>query len=160
MYADYNDYISLYSEISTQDFNRLGYDASKQIDYQTTGVDGIVKLKHYFPTDADDAEAVKRCCCALVNALFNVEQIQASAGVVQREDGTFTGRGISSINSGSESISFSSGSTASVYSKAASDEVEQGKMIDSIVRRYLSNTKDSNGVNLLYMGVYPCINGQ
>ena len=160
MYATYNDYLALYPEIPETDFNRLGYDASKEIDYQTTGVDGVFKLKYFFPTDTDDAEAVKRCCCALVNALYSVEQIQASAGVVQREDGVFVGRGVASLHSGSESITYASGSTASTYTKAASDDVARMKMVDSIVRRYFVNVKDSNGVNLLYLGAYPCINGQ
>ena len=160
MYATYNEYLSLYPEISEQDFNRLGYDASREMDYQTTGVDGVAKLKSFFPTDADDAEAVKRCCCAMVNSLYNVEQIQNASGVVMREDGTYAGRGVSSLHSGSESITFLSGSTASVYTKAASDEVQKANMIDAVVRRYLAGAKDSNGVNLLFMGVYPCISGQ
>lgn len=160
-YITYNEYLALYDEIPEKDFNRLSYDAQKAVEYQTTGVDGVQKLKHFFPTDPDDIEAVKRCCCALVNAFYNVEQIANSAGVVMREDGTYTGRGVSSISSGSESISFSTGgSSQSVYTKAAASEAEKQQMIDSTVRNYLANAKDKNGVRLLYMGVYPCINGR
>lgn len=162
LYADYTDFTRLYGTVIQEPaFNRLSYDASREIDFQTTGVDGIRKLKEFFPTDPDDVEAIKRCCCALVDALYNVEQATKAAGVIAREDGTYTGRGVSSISSGSESISFSAGgSSQSVYTKAAASEADRQQMIGSTVRNYLANAKDKNGVRLLYMGVYPCINGR
>ena len=155
-FATYSDYIALYDAIPETDFNRLCYDASRTIEAQTTGVDGINKLKYFFPDDADDAEAVERCCCALVNALYNIGQVTKAAGVVQREDGTFSGAGVSSISSGSESISFSSGN-GSVYTKAAASEADRNVMIGSILTQYLSGVKDKNGVNLLYVGAYPYV---
>lgn len=159
LYADYTDFTRLYgSVIQEPAFNRLSYDASREIDFQTTGVDGIRKLSEFFPTDPDDVEAVKRCCCALVDVLFNVEQATRAAGVIAREDGTYTGRAITSINSGSESISFATaGASASVYSQAASSEAARQVLLSSTVKRYLSGAKDSNGVNLLYLGVYPLV---
>ena len=153
MYLTYVEYIALYDEIAVKDFNRLCYDASKTIDAQTTGVDGIQKLKHFYPEDDD---AIKRCCGALVNALYNVEQITKASGVVQRDDGTFSGAGVSSISSGSESITFSSGN-GSVYTKSASNEADKSTMVNSIIAQYLTGETDANGVNLLYMGVYPYV---
>lgn len=159
VYAEYADFTALYgSDVPQTDFNRLVYDASAQIDYYVTTVDGVNKLKHFFPEDTDDAEAVKRCACALVNALCQIEQAQSAAGVVTREDGTITTKGIASISSGSESISFLSGaSNASVISEAAKSESTKNALIVDTVFRYLRGHRDANGVNLLFVGVYPYV---
>ena len=159
VYAEYSDYTALYgTDISQTDFNRLVYDASSLVDHYVTTVDGVNKLKFFFPTDEDDVEAVKRCTCALVNTQYQVEQIQSSAGVIQHEDGTVTGKTVTSISSGSESMSFASGSSsASVLSEAAKSEAVREELITSQVFRYLRGHKDKNGVNLLYVGVYPYV---
>ena len=78
-YADYSRYTSIYGEgsISEIDFNRFSYDASRYMDYCTTGVDGVKKLKIAHPTDADDAEAVIRCACALIHDMSEMPQKNA-----------------------------------------------------------------------------------
>lgn len=60
-YIDYEYYKTLFGEkaIPEADFNRLVWDSCKKIDNATTGVDNVKKLKIAFPTDEDDAEAVK-----------------------------------------------------------------------------------------------------
>lgn len=62
-YIDFSDYLWIYSdsEITPGEFSRYAWEASRLIDIQTTGVDGVKKPT---PTDEDDLECVKRCCAA------------------------------------------------------------------------------------------------
>ena len=63
---------------------------------------------------------------------------------------------VSSVTAGAESISYATGgSTETVFSKALADESEKERMLQRIVKKYLSGVSDANGVNLLYMGEYP-----
>ena len=50
MYVEYEFYTSLYGAdaIKETEFNRLSWEACKKVDYHTTGVDGLKKLKHFF----------------------------------------------------------------------------------------------------------------
>ena len=66
-YVDYEYYKTLYGEKAIQetDFKRLLWDAEREIDKTTSGVDGVRKLQVAFPTNEEDAETVKRCVCAL-----------------------------------------------------------------------------------------------
>ena len=78
MYVNYEDYVSLYGEKSMEEatFNRLSWYAEKKIDINTTGIDGIKKLKIAFPIDEDDIEAVKRCALSLTDIMYQVEQAE------------------------------------------------------------------------------------
>lgn len=154
-YVDIESYIALYGEIEETAFNRLLWDASRVLDSETSGVDGYKKLKHAFPTDEEDAETVRRCVCVLVNTMHRVEKA-ASNAYVEREDGTVVGRLVSSISSGSESISYSTGAST-VVDKVVSGALDAAELYRNTVRRYLSGVQDSNGVNLLYGGVYPVL---
>ena len=64
-YVDYEYYKTLYGEkaLAEADFTRLLWDAEREIDKATSGVDGVRKLQVAFPTSDYDAEAVKRCVC-------------------------------------------------------------------------------------------------
>ena len=156
-YATYNEYISLYEDgINTSEFNRLLWDASELMNDQTTGVDGICKLRLFPPTDLHDAEAVKRCACELVSVLYRIEETEkVSSGVVIREDGTVGGKKISSVSSGSESITYAANGSASTIDAAVVDLVARKKLLCGITKKHLTGAKDANGVNLLYAGVYP-----
>ena len=157
-YATYEDYVTFYSHgMDRAEFNRLAYDASVLVDSYVTTVDGVNKLRYFFPTDEYDVQAVKRCVCALISSLHQLEEIEsASSGIIVREDGTVTGRSVTSISSGSESMSFSAvGSGASMLNAAAKSEAARNELIASQVFKYLRGHKDANGINLLYVGVYP-----
>ena len=80
-YVDYEYYKSLHGEkaISEADFNRLLWDAEREIDKATSGVDNVRKLKVAFPTNEEDAETVKRCVCALVEFLKQIEDAERNA---------------------------------------------------------------------------------
>lgn len=153
MYITIEEYKALYGEISDQDFNRVAYDSCREVDRQTTGIDNVKKLRDYFPEDADDAEAVKRCVCALAHDIYSISQL------LEKSDGGDTaGKTIASISSGSESISYAT--TANIYQTASSDVKAKEELFSNTIKKYLSGVTDKNGVNLLYMGAYPCIRTQ
>lgn len=157
-YIDYEYFTSLYPEIPEADFNRLSWEASRKMDVLTTGVDGVKKLKVAFPTDEDDAEAVKRCACALVDILYQIKQAEETAksasGYTETEDG-LKGKVISSVSAGNESISYAVGKSATAETwldKALSDSKELDSKMNGTIREYLSGINDANGVPLLYLG--------
>ena len=155
MYVEYEFYTSLYGAdaIKETEFNRLSWEACKKVDYHTTGVDGLKKLKHFFPSDEEDAEAVKRCVCKLIDTMQKVNLAEDASGYVAREDGTLQGKLVASVSAGNESISYSAGKNA--INTAANDSATREKLYMDIITEYLSGVTDANGVNLLYMGVYP-----
>jgi hypothetical protein len=109
------------------------------------------------PAD-DDNTAVVNCACKIVNMLYQIEEAEKSAslsrGYVETEDG-LRGKIISSATAGNVSVSYSTGSAKTAADIAVTDRKERKKMIDETIRDYLSGVADANGVNLLYMGVYP-----
>lgn len=158
MYISYDEYTALYDPIEGKLFNRLAFEACRYIDRLTTGADGVKKLQVAFPTDEDSAATVKRCAAHIINLLAQVQEAEQSAslgrGFVQTANG-LQGRVISSVSSGSESISYSTGVGKTAVDTAAADPAAKSNMIYWTIRNYLSGTTDANGVNLLYMGRYP-----
>lgn len=165
-YITYEDYTSIYGTEHAPEgrFNLYRIEASRLIDYMTTGVDGVSKLKEFYPTNEDDVLIVKTCICKLVDFLWQVASIEDSAanarGFMVDANGIH-GKTIASRSAGNESISYASGdsSNATAFDKAVSDvEARKAQMTD-IVRTYLNGITDRNGVRLLYLGVYPRIGG-
>lgn len=161
-YIDYEYYKSLYGEkaIPEIDFNRLFWDAEKEINKATSGVDGIKKLKVAFPLDEEDAEAVKRCISELVSFLYKLEEAENNANSLgqytEREDGSFQGKVVSSVSAGNESISYAVGkSSETAISTAVKSVKDKEKMIYQLISSRLSGVSDANGVNLLFAGKYP-----
>lgn len=159
MYADFNYYQTEYGGKvieSADDFTHFGRKAEHRIDVITGR-----KLQFAFPTKENDKEAVKDCVCELTDFLCQLDRYQKaamdSAGVVTQADGTVTGKVITSISSGSESIGYSAkGSADTSLMEAAKDKKVADAMINSMVRDGLSGVPDANGVNLLYAGIpYP-----
>lgn len=153
-------YEGLYGTIPDADFTRLSWEACRYVDIHTTGIDNVKKLKLYFPTDEDNAEAVKRCVSSIVHFLHQVSQAEiaslSASGFEATEQG-MRGKVISSVSSGNESISYATGSTsqATAIDAAVKDKTVRESMIGNIVWEYLSGVEDANGVNLLFMGRYP-----
>lgn len=151
-------YEGIYGEIDEKAFDRLSWDACRLLDLYTTGVDGVKKLKSYFPTDEDDATAVKRCGCKLVNMLYQIEAAEAAASAGQgyeQTDQGMRGKVIAAISAGNESITYSTKTAETAIQKAAGDEYYRKVLMRDTIREYLSGITDANGVNLLYMGKYP-----
>lgn len=159
MYITYEEYAAIYDAMPEKDFNRLSFEACRHIDRLTAGVDGVKKLKVAFPVDEDSSEAVKHCTAHIVNLLHQIQEAEQSAslgrGFIKTENG-LQGKVVSSVTAGNESISYAVGNSAKTsIDKAISDRNERIKLLRETVREYLSGVTDANGVNLLYMGVYP-----
>lgn len=157
-YITFAQYSGLYSDLTDNaEFNRLSYDASRLMDIHTTGIDNVKKLAVAMPTNAGDAECVWHCCAHLIHVMKSIEDAENGAtGYVTRADGTVVSKAVSSISSGTESISYSNGASTALGA-AVGDMNERNRMYGDIVKRYLSGVPDSNGVNLLYMGAYPYV---
>lgn len=161
-YVDYEYYKSLYGEkaISEADFNRLLWDAEREIDKATSGVDGVRKLQVAFPTSDYDAESVKRCTVELVNFLYKLEETENNANSVgqytERADGSLQGKVVSSVSAGNESISYTVGKSAdTAIGNAIKSLQDKDVTIYAFVASRLHGVSDANGVNLLFGGCYP-----
>jgi hypothetical protein len=155
-YANYDFYNSIYGEdaVPETDFNRLVWAAQKKVDSMTFG-----KLKFAFPKNEDDVEAVKRCLCAVIDLAARIEAaekriMQGQGYTIDESTGAVHGKVVSSMTSGSESISYTakaeSGST--VIDAVVSDKKAQENLYANTIRSYLNGVSDSNGVCLLYAG--------
>lgn len=161
-YVDYEYYKSLYGEkaLAEADFKRILWDAEREIDKATSGVDGVRKLQVAFPTSDYDAEAVKRCVCALVEFLKQIEDAERNANSIgqytERSDGSLQGKVVSSVSAGNESISYAVGKTNdTAISNAIKDLQSKDMAIHRFVADKLRGVVDANGVNLLFGGCYP-----
>ena len=75
---------------------------------------------------------------------------------IQQEDGTVTGKVVSSVSSGSESRTYvtgSSGSASNIYTQAAMDKKTENMVIYQAAVEYLSGVTDDEGRNVLYAGL-------
>ncbi len=161
-YVDFEYYKTIYGEkaIPEADFNRLSWDAEREVDKATSGVNGVKKLKVAFPTSEDDAEAVKRCVCALVDFLYQLEMAERNANSIgqytERADGSLQGKVVSTVSAGNESISYAVGkSSDTAISTAIKSVKDRDLMIYQFIASRLSGVADANGVNLLFGGCYP-----
>lgn len=161
-YVDYNYFSSIYpnNEVSEADFNRLLWTAEREMDKATTGIDGVKKLQAAFPVADYDMEAVKRCVCALVDFLRQLEEAEHNINSVsqftERADGSLQGKVIQSVSAGNESISFVTGKTPdTVLGDAVRTIQSKEKAVYDLIRSYLTGISDCNGVNLLFKGMYP-----
>ena len=164
-YATYADYKALYGEgkLDEAGFTRLIWEAERLMDTAATGVDGVAKLRVAMPTEKRGKQAVKRCACALVDALWQLdeaaENIRKAQALIENADGTVQSRQVASRSAGSESVSYATGSAArsggSAVDAAVSDLTARHRLFDDVIRLYLAGIPDANGVNLLYMGPYP-----
>ncbi len=141
---DYARYAALYPDGPDESaFDRLRWEARRVMDRATTGLDGLRKLEAAPPVNEQDREAVERCEAALVHLLWQADQAES---LVSRDDGTVTGRVVTAVTAGSESVSFAAPAVSAQDREARCRET---------VERYLAGVRDANGVNLLYMGLYP-----
>ena len=145
MYVDYAFYKTLYgTTVDETVFNRLIWNAEKLVKNAVTGVDGRCKLDFAFPDVAYDAEAVKRCECALVDIMAKIDKAETEA------EGNKT---VKSVSAGNESISYDTG--IGLIGKVLSNKSAQARLYADTINEYLRGTKDKNGVNLLFGGAYP-----
>lgn len=156
-YADYQFYTEKYygDTVPEDDFPKYAERASDRIDMIT-----FDRLADGLPDDERSQTKIKKAVCALADAIYQIDQVKKASmetvGTVVREDGTVTGKAVSSVSSGSESISFatgSSGGTESIYGQAAVDKKVESVLMYQVVTEYLSGVTDSKGIFLLYAGM-------
>lgn len=153
-YVDYEYYKTLYGKkaLTEADFTRILWDAEREIDKATSGVDNVRKLKVAFPTNEEDAESIKRCVCALIEFLDNLESAEKSAAMVQGSDGTMRGGIIKSVSAGNESITYE---TSGTIGNAIRSTKDRDLTVYAFIASRLHGVSDANGVNLLFGGRYP-----
>lgn len=156
-YADYQFYTTTYygDTVPESDFPKYAERAGDRIDSIT-----FDRLVNGFPEEERAVTKVKKAVCAVAEALYQIDQIKKASmetvGTVTREDGTVISKAVSSISSGSESISFatgSSGNTESIYGQAAVDKKVESVLLYQVATEYLSGVTDKKGICLLYAGL-------
>lgn len=163
IYATYDDYKQIYgiSRSSKNDYSTISLQAARIMDQYTTGIDGYRKLVEAFPTDEYDAEAVKVCACKVADLLWQIKQAEDAAiktrSITETANGMRSGA-ITAVSAGNESISYSASVAGGGTStdKAIADTAARKVLFNETIREYLGGIRDVNGVNLLYMGEYPC----
>lgn len=156
-YADYQFYTEKYygDTVPESDFQKYAERASDRIDAIT-----FDRLVNEFPEEERAVTKVKKSVCAVADALYQIDQIKKasmeSVGTVTREDGTVVSKAVSSISSGSESISYATGSfggAESIYGQAAVDKKVESVLLYQVATEYLSGVTDKKGICLLYAGL-------
>lgn len=156
-YADYQFYTEKYygDTVPESDFQKYAERASDRIDAIT-----FDRLVNGFPEEERAVTKVKKAICAVAEALYQIDQIKKasmeSVGTVTREDGTVVSKAVSSVSSGSESISFATGSSGgaeSIYGQAAVDKKVESVFLYQVATEYLSGVTDNKGICLLYAGM-------
>lgn len=156
-YADYQFYTEKYygDTVPESDFQKYAERASDRIDAIT-----FDRLVNGFPEEERAVTKVKKAVCAVTEALYQIDRIKKSSmesvGTVTREDGTVVSKAVSSISSGSESISFATGSSGgaeSIYGQAAVDKKVESVLLYQVAMEYLSGVTDKKGICLLYAGL-------
>ncbi len=153
-YTDYEFYTGRYfgNIIPEADFSRLSERASEKIDGLTNK-----RLRKWMPEDEGDAADVQKAVCALAESLYYSETLasagMASIGGSTQSDGTIRGKVVSSISSGSESMSFATGGTsASSLEGGEIQRMQESKRQEA--KGFLSGIQYKNyGYNLLFSGV-------
>lgn len=138
IYADYSYYAGTYmGAVSEEEFPRLAVRASSFLDYFTQN-----RAK-----DNADLDAVKMCCCALVDKYYVIEAANALA-TKRLMDAAVTDAEVKSETVGSYSRTLSSGSESALAALNTGDGAK--KLLADTCREYLAHT------GLLYRGGARC----
>lgn len=153
-YTDYTFYTDRYfgNIIPEADFPRLSERASEKVDKLTSK-----RLRKWMPEDEGDAADVQKAVCALAEALYYSETLvsagMAGIGGNTQADGTIRGKVISSISSGSESMSFATGGTSASSLEGSEIQTMQERKTKE-AKELLSGIQYKNhGYNLLFSGI-------
>lgn len=134
----------------------------KYLEKASDRIDEITfdRLVDGFPDNKRAQTKVKKAVCEVANYLYQIDEVKkvsmATMGTVTREDGTMTGKMVSSISSGAESISYVTGTTgggSDIYSQAAMDKKVENVLLRQVATEYLAGVVDNKGVFLLYAGI-------
>lgn len=130
----------------------------KYLEKASDRIDNITfdRLVDGLPDDERAQTKVKKAVCAVADCLYQIDEVKkasmATVGTVMREDGTMTGKMVSSVSSGAESITYTSG-ISDIYSQAAMDKKVENVLLRQVATEYLIGVVDNKGVCLLYAGI-------
>lgn len=162
-YADYEFYTTSFlgSVVPETDFPRLAERASNFVDTMTFDrlVDGL-------PTNERSQKRIKKAVCSLAELMYQIELAeknaitQASANVTDTNVGNISTGIVTSISSGSESISYAtpqqkaSGAKewSAVYA-AAGDVQKTNDLLLKTALPLLIGIRTDDGIPILYAGV-------
>lgn len=162
-YADYDFYTESYYDnvVPEADFDRLAARASDFVDLMTSDrlVDGL-------PTNERAQKRIKKAVCSLAELMYQIELAeknainQASANVTDINVGNISTGVVTSVSSGSESISYAtpqqkaSGAKewSAVYA-AAGDVQKTNDLLYETALPLLMGVRTDDGISILYAGV-------
>lgn len=156
-YTDYAFYKNEYhgDVVPETDFPKYSDLASDWIDTIT-----FDRLADGLPSDARANKKVQKAVCSVSETLYQIDSIKNTLlnnlGTVETEDGKVTGKTVSSVTAGSESITYSTGmsdASKTVYAQAAMDKKVENILIRQSAGQYLCGVKDDKGEHLLYAGI-------
>ena len=163
-YADYEFYTTSYfgSVVPETDFPRLAERASDFVDTMTFDrlVDGL-------PTNERSQKRIKKAVCSLAELMYQIELAEKNAtNAAASGTSTTTGSGgsttgvVTSISSGSESISYATpqqiGASAKEWSAvyaAAGDVQKTNDLLLKTALPLLMGVRTDDGIPVLYAGV-------
>lgn len=162
-YADYEFYTTSYfgSVVPETDFPRLAERASDFVDTMTFDrlVDGL-------PTNERSQKRIKKAVCSLAELMYQIELAeknainQASASVTDTNTGDKSTGIVTSVSSGSESISYATpqqiGASAKEWSAvyaAVGDVQKTNDLLLKIALPLLMGVRTDEGIPILYTGV-------
>ena len=159
MYITFEEYSEIYEPMDERTFTTLAFDACRVMDLHTTGIDNVKKLQKFLPTDEYNLQAVKHCAAKIINLLYQIREAEIVAAIGRGYTETDQGlqrRIVSRVEAGNEAISYSETKlTNTAIDNAVADKTAKEKLLADTVWDYLRGVEDANGVNLLYMGMYP-----
>lgn len=155
-YTDYEFYRNKFygDTVPESDFLKYAERASDRIDQYTFDrlVDGL-------PDDERVKTKVQKAVCAVADTMYQIDQIKKASmdtvGTIQKEDGTVVNKAVSSVSSGNESISYTTGSNISgnVYAQASINKKVENALLLNVATEYLAGATNDKGVCLLYAGL-------
>lgn len=162
-YADYEFYTTSYfgSVVPETDFPRLAERASDFVDTMTFDrlVDGL-------PTNERSQKRIKKAVCSLAELMYQIELAeknainQASASVTDTNTGDKPTGVVTSVSSGSESISYATpqqiGASAKEWSAVYATAGDVQKTNDLLLKTalpLLMGVRTDDGIPILYAGL-------
>ena len=162
-YVDYDFYTTSYfgNVVSEADFPRLAERASNFIDTMTFDrlVDGL-------PSNERSQKRIKKAACSLTELMYQIELAeknaisQASANVTDTNVGNTSTGAVTSVSSGSESISYATPQQIAASAKewsavyaAAGDVQKTNDLLLKTALPLLMGVRTDDGIPILYAGV-------
>ncbi len=156
-YTDYAFYTNEYygDVVPETDFPKYADRASDRVDEIT-----FDRLADGLSSDSRANKKVQKAVCSVAEALYQIDSVKNALlnnlGTVETEDGKVTGKTVSSVTAGSESITYSTGmsdASKTVYAQACMDKKVENILIRQKAGQYLYGVKDDKGEYLLYAGI-------